>query len=330
MEQLEHSVLDDLGVHHEVGQLLGLAQAVEHGVGHVAHAALQGQELFGETAGHVFADEEADHVVTDFGRGLVDGGEGLHTVVLVGVDDAHHLCGVNLQIGQTDAVVGVVDGNLAAIGRIGGQIDVVHAVEARGQLVVDFDENLLGHLGIGGDVAHAAAEEHLAVVGDVGGLDDGEVHVAVEVVACLLSHLREVTVVVVDVVGVDACAGAGEVLVGGAHVDGVVLRQDRVDVAVGGSAGEDVYFVFPACLMLFLCFGGNALRDALGGAGSGKARKSEGGAVFDDRRGLFRGDFIKCHGSDENVFFDWSYGVILFFRNFVQNYQLTDNHTNFY
>ena len=44
-EQLEHGILDNLGVHLELGQHGAFAQVVEHGVGNVAHTALQGQEF---------------------------------------------------------------------------------------------------------------------------------------------------------------------------------------------------------------------------------------------------------------------------------------------
>ena len=295
LHQLEHGVLDNLGVHHEVGKLLSLAQAVEDGVCHVAHAALQGQELLGDAAGAVFAEQEIDDVVADFGRGFVNGGEGLYAVKLFGVDDAHNLLGVDFEHGAADAVVGVVDGHLATVWGVVEEHHVVHAMEVFGQLVVDFDENLVGHVGVGGHVAQAAAQQHLAVGGDVGGLDDGEVDRAVEAVAGLLGHLRQVTVEVVDVVCVDVLTRYGEVLVRSATVDGVVLGQKCVDVAVCGGAGEDIDLVLAACLMFLDSFAGNTLGDTLGSTGSGEAAQAQGSTVADNLRCFIGSDVIERH-----------------------------------
>ena len=48
--EVHHGVLDNLGVHFEDWYFGVFAQAVEHGVGHVADTALDGEELFGEFA----------------------------------------------------------------------------------------------------------------------------------------------------------------------------------------------------------------------------------------------------------------------------------------
>ena len=227
-EQLQHGVLDNLGVHHEGGQLGAFAQVVEHGVGHIAHTGLQGQEFLGQAAALVLGQEEAHNVGANLLRNFVDSGEGLHAVVGAGAHNANHLGGIDFQDGRAGAVVGSEDGDFAAVRGIVRQVDVVHAQERFGQLIVELDEDVLGQLCIGGDVAHTAAQHHFAVGGDVGSFDDGEVDIAVCAVAHFLGHLGEVAVKVVAVVGVDALAEVGHVLVGCTHIVGVGARQSAV------------------------------------------------------------------------------------------------------
>lgn len=46
-KQFKHGILYNFRVHHEVGEFLVETQVIEHCIGHVAHAALQGRNSFG-------------------------------------------------------------------------------------------------------------------------------------------------------------------------------------------------------------------------------------------------------------------------------------------
>ena len=75
---------------------------------------------------------------------------------------------------------------------------------------------------------------------------------AVEAVAHLLGHFGEMAVEVVHVVGVDALAQVGHVLVGSAHVEGVGAGEAAVHLVAGGSAREEVDFVGTSLSVFFL------------------------------------------------------------------------------
>ena len=156
--EFDHGVLDNLGIHLELRNLGSVAQTEEHGIGHVAHAALDGEEFFRQTAGVYLVDEEATHVGADLLGHLVELGEALDAVVGIAVDHACNLGGVNLHCGRADAVAGLVDGDFAAVGGIEGQIHVVQAVDLLGELGIELDDYFLGIFGIGGHVAYTGAE----------------------------------------------------------------------------------------------------------------------------------------------------------------------------
>ena len=94
----------------------------------------------------------------------------------------------------------------------------MHAKESFRKLGIQLYENFLCLGGIGRHIADAATEHNLAGIGNIGGFDDCEVDVAVCSVAHFLGHLRKMTVIVVAVVGVDALAEIGHILIGRTHV----------------------------------------------------------------------------------------------------------------
>ena len=129
----------------------------------------------------------------------------------------------------------------------------MHAKERVGQLGVEFDENLVGHVGVCSHVAHAATEYDVALGGDVGSFDNGVVKFAVETVAAFLSHFRKMTVEVVDIVSVDTFAQVRKILIGRTHVDSVGTSQNAVEVVGGRCAGEDVDLEGTTFGMFSLC-----------------------------------------------------------------------------
>ena len=141
---------------------------------------------------------------------VINGGEGtLLADGQRGLDNAEDLLGVNMGSGSAHAVVRRIDGNLATVRRVDGRIDVVHAADGLGNLVVDLDNHLVGHLEPGGGVTHRGAQHEIAVIGDALSLNDGDVHLAVEAIAELLCEFAQVAVIIVDGISVDGLAHVG-------------------------------------------------------------------------------------------------------------------------
>ena len=261
-----------LGVHHERRDFGIFAQVVEHSVGNISDARLQGQELFGDTTTAIFAQEESDDVGTDLLRDLVGGCKSLYAIVGIGAHDADHLIGVDFEDRRTDTVVGSVDGDFAAVRGIGGEVNIVHAVKSLRQRFVKLDEYLVGKGSVGGDVSDTCTEDDFAVGGDIGGFDDGPIHFSVETVASFLRHFREVTVVVMAIVGVDALTKVGHVLVRCAEIERIGTRERTVDMVGGRSARKEVDFERTAFSMLTLSLSGNRLGDEFRSTGGSKTR----------------------------------------------------------
>lgn len=140
VEEVEEGVLDDLGPDVEVLEL-GLVEAADDGVGDVADAGLQGQQVLGEAALGDLVLEELNQVVSDAERVLVGGGVVGGGVLVVGLDDGDDLGGVNGHGLGSDAVSDAGDLVGLAVGREISEGDVVKALEG-GNGGVDLDDDL--------------------------------------------------------------------------------------------------------------------------------------------------------------------------------------------
>ena len=109
----------------------------------------------------------------------------------------------------------------------------MESVEGVTQFLVELYDYALRHHGYGGHISHAGSYHYGAVVLDVADLDDGDVDVADESVTQLLGCLGKVEVEVVGIVGIDALAKIGMVLIGGASAYGVGTCEHAVTL-VGG------------------------------------------------------------------------------------------------
>ena len=96
--QIEHAVLQYFGVAGKVVEGAVL-QAGQHGVGHVAHARLQRQQVFRQAAGFDFVREEVDDLRGDAFGHFVRLGEFAVAVGRVGEDDAGDFVQIAVQIG---------------------------------------------------------------------------------------------------------------------------------------------------------------------------------------------------------------------------------------
>jgi hypothetical protein len=107
------------------------AERQEDRVGDIADAGLNGQEALGQAPGDELVRQEFGYVFADFFGGGIAGSEGARFILEVRFDDADDFFGRDGDDGRADAVAGRVDRDLAAVGRIGGLVDVVNA-EKRG------------------------------------------------------------------------------------------------------------------------------------------------------------------------------------------------------
>lgn len=142
VEQVEEGVLDNLGPDLEVLEL-GLVQATDDGVGDVANAGLEGEEVLGHAALGNLVLKELDQVAGDLARGLILGGVGAGGIPVVGLDDGDNLGGVDLDRGGSDAVLDGGDVEGLAVGGKVGEGDVVETLERRDG-GVDLDDDLDG------------------------------------------------------------------------------------------------------------------------------------------------------------------------------------------
>lgn len=140
VEEIQESILNNLGPDLEVLKV-GLVEATNDGVGHVANTRLKRQQRLGETAvGHLVL-EELNQVAGDLARGLIGFRVGGSRIAVVGLDDADNLVRVHGDRVGANAVLDGVDQVGLPPGREIGHGDVVETVEG-GNSSVDFDNDL--------------------------------------------------------------------------------------------------------------------------------------------------------------------------------------------
>ena len=83
VEEVEEGVLQDFGPHFEFGEVVAVREAADDGVGDVADAGLEGEEVGGEAVLGDFVFEEVDEVGGDGAGGVVFGCVGLGLIGVV-------------------------------------------------------------------------------------------------------------------------------------------------------------------------------------------------------------------------------------------------------
>ncbi len=160
---------------------------------------------------------------------------------------------IDLHGRRTHAVARLVYRNLAAVGWIGRQIYVVHAIHAFGQFAVELKYHLFCQRGISGDIANTGTEHHFTVVHHLCHLYDSHVKATVSSISELLCQLRQMQIEIVGVVTVYTRAQIRCVLIGRTAVDGVGGCQSTIGPFVGRSPCKNINFKLPARFMLFYC-----------------------------------------------------------------------------
>ena len=212
---------------------------------------------------------------------------------------AHHhtdnLFRVDLKHGRTDAVTYLEDGYLATVGGIERKIDVMESVEGVAQFFVKFYDDILGHAGYRGNVAHACAYHCSAVILNVRHLDDREIEITEKSVAQLLSGFRKMQVEIVGVMRIDALAQIRVVLIGSTLADGIRTGENAVTVVAGRGSRDDIDFERLAFGMKFFGFGCYGLGYHFRRSGGGKTGKSTFCIVEKKFCGFFRSQDGEFH-----------------------------------
>jgi hypothetical protein len=221
-------------------------------------------------------------MVADAAGGVVGRLDARAGVFEVGLDDGDDAGGVDGDGGAADAVAGVGDLDGQALGSVGGLVDVVDALDGEGDPVVNLEDDLPGLLGEDDGVANGGGGDEVALWGDSGDLDDGEVDGVEGAGAELLDGLAEVLVDEHDVAGVDPAAECGVDLEGEAAGEDAGLGEELVGIVAERGAADEGDFERGG--------GGAAgelVEDLLGVAGAGEAADADGHSILDVVRSRF-------------------------------------------
>ena len=152
----EGGVLQNLRIH-EKGRYFGVAsEGAEYGVGDVAHAGLEREEAGGDAASSKFGSEEVGDIFADFEGDGIRGGKAAGLIIAIGVNDTGDLGWVDMEPRLADAVRDGIQGDLAALRRITGLVDIVQAAKCGRVAPVELDDDALAAPGVGGGGAHSA------------------------------------------------------------------------------------------------------------------------------------------------------------------------------
>ena len=239
IDEVEHAVLDDLGVDREVFEV-GVDEARHDGVRDVADARLQRQQVLRHAARLDLGVEEFEREVRHLLRVFVDCREVARTILDVARHDVLDLVRRARDERRADAVVRLHDGNRQAMRRVERHVDVVHALKLQRLRRVDLDDDDVGLLHIGSGIAERRRGDDVALFRDGDSLDDGEIELAEIADASKLCGLTQMEVEVVDGAIVDLAPENGVRLVRQALRDAVDGCKRVVKLRASRSARPEV------------------------------------------------------------------------------------------
>ncbi len=301
LDHLEHAVLQYLGVGGEVVERAPV-QVGQHGVGHVAHAGLDRQQLPGQPALAHLVLEEVHDVLGDLARVLVGRGERGVAVGGVRLDHGDHLCRVHVQVRLADPVTGSRQQDRRAVRRkLGAVVDVVHPLQGGVLPGVHLEDHRVGLVEPRLVVAHGGGGDDPAVLEDARHLDDGDVELAEEAEPDELGDVGEMDVDVLHLAGVDALPAGGVGLVGQAHLHAVDHGQRAVELGGGGGARPDPDPEVEPVQVRVHDPAGQCRRHCLRVARAGEAAHSDVDPGHDQRGGLLGRHDLRRKGGVEHA-----------------------------
>lgn len=192
VEEVQEGVLQDFGPDLQVGEVgTALAETTDDGVGDVANAGLNGEQVLGQTTVLDLVLEELDQVGGDGLGALVLGGVGLGLVGVIGFDDGDDLLGVDGDIGSSNTVFGGHNQVGLTTGREIGAHDIVQAFE-RGTGRVHLDNDLVGHLDQLRRSAHRGTRNDTTILCNRRCLDNGDVNLVLRLVQSIVALNRSI------------------------------------------------------------------------------------------------------------------------------------------
>ena len=301
VEEIEEGVLQHLGPHGEVVEVVALCEAADDGVGDVADSGLEGEEVGGEALGGDLGFEEFNEVRGDgegaFVLGRVVGGH----VGETRFDDADDAVAVDGDVLGADAVVGGHDEVGLAVGGEFAHGDVMETFEG-GHEGVDFDDDFVGHLKDLGGGADGGTGDDTALFGDGRGLNDRDVDAVLGAVLGVVS-LRGVLEIAISGTGrgwlyveeilrehgemlvkeldaalVDSLGDGLSDLMGRPALNHVQLGPTVLSLSAGGGADEKVVLHL-ALEVVLLDMVGHRDGHQLGVADTGESRPANAGAI---------------------------------------------------
>ena len=154
-------------------------------------------------------------------------------------------------------------------------------------LGIEFDNDFASQTGNGRRNTDTGGQDNLSILGNVGGLDDGDIDTAPEAIADFLGEMGQMKVDIGGGTVVDTVAQVFVRLIGRTELDGIGTGQHTVQGITGGSSCKDTDFEFTAGFVFGHGLGRNRSGYHLGGTGRGKSAESDIVAILDDGRSLF-------------------------------------------
>src|SRR5450755_2687786 len=280
-QELDHAVLDDLGVGGHVfeGAIL---QTGHYGVGDIPDARLQRQQRGRDASLFYCRSEELQNVTCDTPRDLVRLLKSVVSIRRVGLYNSNDFLEIHLQVGLADALAGVHPRDRLAIRRgFEAVVDVVHAFELRRLPAVDLQDHLFGAVYPGLVISDGRGGDQAAVFKDRGYLDKSHVHFAEKPIFHVLGDVAEVDVHVIHLTGVDPLARFGVGLLRKPEMNSAGHGERSIQFRAGRGSGENIDLKLAAAQVRVRDAAGERHWNRLGITAAGKAAHPDGGARAD-------------------------------------------------
>jgi len=138
----------------------------------------------------------------------------------------------------------------------------------------------------------------VALFGDAGGFDQGNIQLAEEALLDLLAGVRQVAVDVLHAALIDGLAHARIGLVGATQGEGISLGQDAVAVVSRRGSGEEINRIGTPGGVLLASAGGDGAGNDLGIGRTSEARGAHAVTIVDELGGLFSTHHLVGVGTD--------------------------------
>jgi hypothetical protein len=265
------------------------AQSRHHSVADIANTALKRRQFLRQTTGRPFVQQESDQALGDLAAGRIRRARRLTGARRVCLNDGHNLARINRGIVLSNSIERAPDGDRVSMGWQRENQNVAELANSPGVMPIEFENDLLGALQQCGTDAYCARKVDAPVIGDIAGLDDGEMDRAEDAVENLLGEVRQVDIQVLYLACIEGVSHHLFGLIGRTEADGVGGSQILVYAGSGLGAADDPHLKGDALFMKACGPLGESPRDSHRWPGRSKAADTQSRAVRNQFGGLFRG-----------------------------------------